>query len=48
MEDVKGRGRPKQTRNVIVKRNMNLFNITEDIALDRAKWRKEIYVTDAT
>ena len=39
----RGRGRTKLRRNIIVQTNMNLFVLTETIALDKREWRKRIY-----
>ena len=43
---VRGRGRPRLTLTNVVNRDMNLFNLTNEMALDRVEWRKMIYATD--
>ena len=42
------RGRPKLTRDAVVKKDINLFNLTEHIALGRVEWQKMIHVADLT
>lgn len=44
--DGRGRGRPKLTWESVVKHDMNIFNLSEHIALDRAEWRKRIHTAD--
>mgnify|MGYP003703578239 CR=1 FL=1 len=40
------RGRPRLTLANIVNRDMDLLNLTNEMALDRAAWRRRIHVAD--
>ena len=43
---VRGRGRPRLTLASIVNKDMNLLNLTNEMAFDRVAWRKMIHVAD--
>ncbi|KAL7258934.1 hypothetical protein ACSBR1_004943 [Camellia fascicularis] len=43
---VTGRGRPRLTWTSIVNKDMNLFNLTNEMALDRVEWRRRIHAAD--
>ena len=45
-EAMKTRGRPKQTRMEIIKKDMLILYVSEDIALDTREWKKGIHVGD--
>ena len=45
-DSTKGRGTPKLTLDVIVKKDMIGLNLSEHLAFDRAQWRKMIHVAD--
>ena len=42
----RGRGRPKPTWEELVKRDLNDWNISKEIALDRSAWRLAINVPE--
>ena len=44
--DTKGRGRPKLTWSGIIRKDMSVCGLNEDIVHDRAEWRKRIHVAD--
>ena len=41
-----GRGRPKLTLDAVVRKDMNMLGLSEQVALDRAQWKKRIHVAD--
>ncbi|KAI8529824.1 hypothetical protein RHMOL_Rhmol11G0004100 [Rhododendron molle] len=41
-----GRGRPKLTLDAVVRKDMNILGLCEQVALDRTQWRKRIHVAD--
>ena len=41
-----GRGRPKLTLDTVVRKDMNMLGLSEQVALDRAQWKKRIHVAD--
>ncbi|KAI8559569.1 hypothetical protein RHMOL_Rhmol04G0184800 [Rhododendron molle] len=41
-----GRGRPKLTLDAVVRKDMSILGLCEQVALDRAQWRKWIHVAD--
>ncbi|CAL5439689.1 unnamed protein product [Camellia sinensis] len=43
---VRGRGRPRLTLTSVINRDMNLLNLTNEMAFDRAAWRRRIHVAD--
>ena len=43
---VRGRGKPKLTWASVVNRDMNLLNLTNQMAFDRLEWRIRIHVAD--
>ena len=43
---VRGRGRPRLTLTSVLNRDMNLLNLTNEMAFDRAAWRRRIHVAD--
>ena len=43
---VRGRGRPRLTLVSVVNRDMDLLNLTNEMAFDRAAWRRRIHITD--
>ena len=45
-DNIRGRGRPNVTLDVVVKKNMIELNLGEHLALDRAQWRKMIHVAN--
>lgn len=47
-ENAKERVRHKLTWDVVVKKYMNLFNLIEHIAFDKAKWQNRIHVANPT
>ena len=42
----RGRGRPKLTWDELVKRDLKIWNISKEIALDRSAWRLAINVPE--
>ena len=46
-EDVKGRNRPRLIWELVVKQDMNIFYLTENIALDQAEWKRGIHIADS-
>ena len=44
-ENIK-RGRPNLTWDVVVRKDVNLLNLTKRIILNRTKWQKRIHVAD--
>ena len=42
----RGKGRPKLTSDVVVKKDMNLLDLTNHIVIDRSKWKKGIRIAD--
>ena len=43
----RGRGRPKKTWMEVVKIDMKKYNLSEDLARDRSKWRNRIRVANS-
>ncbi|KAL7247477.1 hypothetical protein ACSBR2_002399 [Camellia fascicularis] len=43
---VRGRGRPRLMLTNVINRDMNLLNLTNEMAFDRATWRRRIHVAD--
>ena len=43
---VRGRGRPRLTWEYVVQQDMNIYNLNEHIALNRADWRKRVHTAD--
>ncbi|GMP94361.1 hypothetical protein CsSME_00043841 [Camellia sinensis var. sinensis] len=43
---VRGRGRPRLTLTSVINRDMNLLNLTNEMAFDRTAWRRRIHVAD--
>ncbi|KAL7204554.1 hypothetical protein ACSBR2_017596 [Camellia fascicularis] len=43
---VRGRYRPRLTLVSVVKKDMDLLNLTNEMTFDRAAWRKMIHVAD--
>ncbi|CAL5409645.1 unnamed protein product [Camellia sinensis] len=43
---VRGRGRPRLTLTSVINRDMNLLNLTNEMAFDRVAWRRRIHVAD--
>ncbi|KAI8542874.1 hypothetical protein RHMOL_Rhmol08G0174000 [Rhododendron molle] len=41
-----GRGRPKLTLDAVVSKDLSIVDFCEQVAFDRAQWRKMIHVTD--
>ena len=41
-----GRGRPKLTWTEIIKKDITICNLSVDLVLNRAEWRKQIHVVD--
>ncbi|KAI8524936.1 hypothetical protein RHMOL_Rhmol13G0188500 [Rhododendron molle] len=44
--NAKGRGRPKLTLDAVGCKDLSKVDLCEQVALDRAQWRKRIYVAD--
>ena len=44
----RGRGRPKRTLGELIKQDLVLNNISENMVFDRALWRRVIHVADLT
>ena len=44
--NARGRGRPKLTWGEVVRQDMSVCGLTEDIAFDRSEWRNRIHVAD--
>ena len=42
----RGRGRPKKSWREVIKRDLTLVGITEDMAMDRTQWRNAIRVVE--
>ena len=42
----RGRGRPKLTWTKIIKKDITIYNLSVNLVLNEAKWRKQIYVID--
>jgi hypothetical protein len=47
-ETKRKRGRPKTTWLGLVKKDLNLCNLTEDLSMNRITWKKRIHVADPT
>ena len=45
-DNIRERGRPNVTLDVLVKKNMIELNLGEYLALDRAQWSKMIHIAD--
>ncbi|KAI8523440.1 hypothetical protein RHMOL_Rhmol13G0073700 [Rhododendron molle] len=41
-----GRSRPKLTLNTVVRKDLSIVDLCEQVALDKAQWSKKIYVAD--
>ena len=44
----RGRGRPKKRWGEVIKQDLAMLLLTEDMALDRKKWRSRIRVDERT
>lgn len=44
----RGRGRPKRTLGELIRHDLLLNNISENLVFDRAQWRSMIHVADLT
>ena len=42
----RGRGRPKKSWMEVIRQDLNLLNLSEDMALDRDHWKRRIRVPD--
>ena len=42
----RGRGKPKQSWNKVIKDDLSIIGMTEDMAQDRSLWRSRIKVTE--
>ena len=45
-ENDRGRGRSKITWEEIIKKDITIYNLSVNLALDSAEWRKKIHVAD--
>lgn len=43
---IRGRGRPRLTLASVVNRDMDLLNLINEMAFDRAAWRRRIHIAN--
>ena len=44
--NVRGRGRPKLTLDAVIRKDMSLLGLNEQISLERSQWKLRIHVAD--
>jgi hypothetical protein len=44
--NAQGRGRPKLTLDAVVRKDLSILGLSDEVAFDRAQWRKRIHVAD--
>src|SRR5450432_2740227 len=44
--NARGRGRPKLTLDVVIRKDMSLLGLNEQISLERSQWKLKIHVAD--
>jgi len=47
LDYMRGRGRPRKSRREVIRHDLKILGLVEDMAQDRKLWRARIWVTDS-